>query len=559
MMPAAAVGAAAGGAAPPPRWCVVGAGPAGLAALKELNEVGIEASCFELQPAVGGVFAKAYEGLLMTSSSVMTAFSSHSDGAEAAPRHWTGPEYLAYLDGFVSRFGLARQVKLSTRVEDVAWDAAAGKWLVTWRPVAAAGASDANGGSPVTEAFDGVAICAGAHNFPRAPPLEGGGAFEGRVVHSAEVRDFSVFAGRRVAVVGAGESGSDLANAVSRVAAATCIVVRRTHGHLIARESAVGARRPNDLNTNRARYSIPLAFARPVERTIAAGKRLQAALLVRDPARAAVLRALVGLNAQQGTTPCTKYGAKSSGFVEAVLQRGARFHRGGFRLAARAVEFDDGAPPFEADVVLACSGFEQRYPFLERAHAATAAAAANPRRLWKNVFPPEHGGRLAFLGTARPAFGAIPPLAELQARLLAAVAAGAARLPPPAAMAAEARRDREAWEARFADDPAIPALVDHQAYADQLAAVLGVLPPRPGLGLALSDPALWAKLMFGPLAAAQYRLRGPGADPANARATLMRCPTGAWLECGVSFAFLLLAKLLSALVPGCKHLRPLNF
>lgn len=173
------------------------------------------------------------------------------------------------------------------------------------------------------------------------------------------------------------------------------------------------------------------------------------------------------------------------------------------------------------------------------------------------VFTPEFGAEFAFLGTARPAFGAIPPLSELQARRLAAAITGAAPLPPRAEMEAAAARDAAAWRARFPSDGAISALVDHQAYADSLAASIGALPPL-GLSCLLRDPVLWWKLMFGPLAAAQYRLRGPGADPEAARASLMHCPDGAVLECAVSFAFLLLAKLLSGLL-GLQRFAPLNF
>jgi hypothetical protein len=123
-------------------------------------------------------------------------------------------------------------------------------------------------------------------------------------------------------------------------------------------------------------------------------------------------------------------------------------------------------------------------------------------------------------------------------------------------MEAAAARDAAAWAARFPDDPKIGALVDHMAYADSLAAAIGALPPL-GPAAALRDPALWWKLVVGPLSAQQYRLRGPGAAPAAARAALMRCPSGAALECAVSLAFLLLAKVLSLL--GLRRFAPLNF
>lgn len=218
-------------------------------------QVGIATTCFELLPRLGGVFAKSYDGLLMTSSNVITQFSSYSDGEEAAPRHWTGPEYLAYLEAFAARYGLEDGIRFRTRVLDVRRCDASGKWLVTYRHEPAQPDGDGGAAPPAagtaTEAFDGVAVCAGAHNWPRAPPVEGAERFGGPIIHSAEVKDMAPFAGKRVAVIGAGESGSDLANMVSKVAASVCVVVRGAHGHLIARNAAVGAGHPNDMNTNR--------------------------------------------------------------------------------------------------------------------------------------------------------------------------------------------------------------------------------------------------------------------------------------------------------------------
>lgn len=219
-------------------------------------QVGIDTTCFDLLPRLGGVFSKSYAGLLMTSSSVMTAFSSFSDGKEGAPRHWSGPEYVSYLEAFAAHYGLTDRIRFSTRVLEVRRCGRSGKWLVTFQPAVDEPAEGGGGGGPpgadaTTEAFDGVAVCAGAHNWPRAPPLEGAARFGGPVIHSAAVRDMAPFVGKRVAVIGAGESGSDLANLISKVAAAVCIVVRGRHGHLIARNAAVGAGRPNDMNTNR--------------------------------------------------------------------------------------------------------------------------------------------------------------------------------------------------------------------------------------------------------------------------------------------------------------------
>lgn len=43
-------------------------------------------------------------------------------------------------------------------------------------------------------------------------------------------------------------------------------------------------------------------------------------------------------------------------------------------------------------------------------------SGSNPRLLYKHVFPPAYRGEVAFFGFARPAFGSLPPTAEMQVR-----------------------------------------------------------------------------------------------------------------------------------------------
>lgn len=135
-----------------------------------------------------------------------------------------------------------------------------------------------------TQTFDGVTICAGYQNFPHLPTFEGwwfdgdtqyslmspntrlcrdsnlepqcGGCvfpgqstFMGQIIHSSAVRDMEAFQGKRVAIIGGGESASDICNEISFRAESTCIIVRNHHGHLINREQSNGL--PTDMNTNR--------------------------------------------------------------------------------------------------------------------------------------------------------------------------------------------------------------------------------------------------------------------------------------------------------------------
>ena len=64
------------------------------------------------------------------------------------------------------------------------------------------------------------------------------------------------------------------------------------------------------------------------------------------------------------------------------------------------------------------------------------------RRLFKNCIHPYMNGRLCWVGFARPALGAVPPLAEMQARLVAMVASGEHTLPSAEELVKLAEADR---------------------------------------------------------------------------------------------------------------------
>jgi hypothetical protein len=59
--------------------------------------------------------------------------------------------------------------------------------------------------------------------------------FTGELVHSQYYRCPDRFTGKRVLIIGAGESGSDITNEISKVASKCAIAVRGLHGHLIPR------------------------------------------------------------------------------------------------------------------------------------------------------------------------------------------------------------------------------------------------------------------------------------------------------------------------------------
>ena len=66
--------------------------------------------------------------------------------------------------------------------------------------------------------FDAVLVCTGHHAEISKPSFPGMDTFNGNVIHSHDYKDFHGYEGKRVVVVGIGNSGVDVAVELSRVA-----------------------------------------------------------------------------------------------------------------------------------------------------------------------------------------------------------------------------------------------------------------------------------------------------------------------------------------------------
>jgi dimethylaniline monooxygenase (N-oxide forming) len=164
----------------------------------------------------------------------------------------------------------------------------------------------------------------------------------------------------------------------------------------------------------------------------------------------------------------------------------------------RRVWFEDCEEAAEIDLIIFATGFRRQYPFLPE---------ANSNGAYKYVFDPADP-TLAHAGTARPVFGSIPALAELQVRWISAVLAGRCRLPPPEAMRKEIEEDQRRHRKHFPTDHArLPNLVSHFEYADFIMEQLGV---RPNLWkLFFTDNKQWRILVSVPWTAFEALLTDP--------------------------------------------------
>ena len=350
------------GDAPRKHVCIIGGGSSGVILMKELQEAGHTFECFEALPTIGGVYVKSYDSTILTTSSLLTAWSDYSDGNEATPKFWTADEYLEYVNAFASKFNLHKHITHNCRVTQIKKDTdekspTFNKWVATIKPGegTAMGRCDHIKPNPTAKAysrsFDAVAVCTGTNTTSSLPDFPGQERFKGEILHSDKYRNADKFKDMKVLVVGAGESGSDITNEISMHASKCAIAIRGKHGHLIPRIQGDG--RVTDLNTNRCRYSNPYIFGDWVGYVNQMAKRTVASY-GSDTDLKRVLRKIGELNMKQGTSAFSKFGCKNEGFVTAMVLRGAELHRDTFELFENKAVFADGSE-FECDAIVACT------------------------------------------------------------------------------------------------------------------------------------------------------------------------------------------------------------
>jgi len=515
------------------RVAVIGAGPSGLVTVKELLEEGHAPTCFEKADGLGGVFrfgendGVVWESCRLTSSGLLTAFSDFPMPSDRAG-HMAVGEYVDYLTKYCAAFDVSRHLRFGTKVESVT-PSPSGGWTV--RTLDPRGTHE--------EHYDAVAICSGLHQHPHLPRLPGQETFTGALLHGAQYRRPVQVAGKKVLIVGAGESGADVVAEVSNHAAETVLSLRR--GVAVLPRSMFSE--PKDYQTSRIHNSTAhwvfqtrnpkddrkrQIYRRMFLPLVLVDKCLQILFrvfweflpLLYAPRLAEIRTNLktrkmtVELLKESGGTLNEQFGTKTDDFVRAMALGRCRRAPAIARFEGARVFFDDGSS-FEPDLVIFCTGFDTKMPFLDE------AVAGAPRYL--HTFNPEVGASLGFIGFLRPAFGAIPPLAELQARWFTLLQSGQLVLPSQQEM----QESIDQWSNFRAHmfravRGRLDYLVDHTPACDELATRIGCKPTR----RAVWQEGLAFRLRFfaSPFVAAQYRLVGPHAKPAIARAVIANLP-----------------------------------
>jgi 4-hydroxyacetophenone monooxygenase len=185
---------------------VIGCGESGLLAGIRLKEAGIPFTIVEKNAGVGGTWwQNTYPGARVDVGNHFYCYSF-----EPTDR-WTHffaeqPELQAYFQDVMNRYEVDRHVRWETEVTEAVWDEDTATWTVYAR--------DRNG-AMTTLTARAVISAVGQLNRPHLPDIDGQRDFAGPAFHSSEWDHSVDLRGKRVAMIGAGASGFQIAPAIA--------------------------------------------------------------------------------------------------------------------------------------------------------------------------------------------------------------------------------------------------------------------------------------------------------------------------------------------------------
>ncbi|MEO1569418.1 MAG: NAD(P)-binding domain-containing protein [Pseudomonadota bacterium] len=419
------------------RVCIIGAGCSGFAMAKRLKDHAIAYDCFEMSDNIGGNWyyknpnghSSCYESLHIDTSKWRLAFEDFPvpDNWPDFPHH---RQLFQYFNDYVDHFGLRETITFNTAVEH-AEPIDGDRWSVRLS-------------TGETRNYSHLIIANGHHWDPRWPEYPG--AFTGYQVHSHHYRDpFEPydFRGKRVLIVGAGNSAMDIASELGQRPLASRLHVSMRRGVWVL---------PKYMN------------GQPADKAVLPGWMPTG--VGRALARRAIKKTIGNMEdyglPKPDHEPLDAHPSVSGEFLTRVgcgdiVPKGAME-----RLDGDGVVFRDGTrEPFDA--IVWATGYNVSFPFFT---APDLTPQDNSFPLFKRMVKPGFN-TLFFLGLAQP----LPTLvnfAEQQSKLVSRAIGGAYQLPPNAQMELTIKADEAAHAGHFYQAARHTMQVDFNRYVADL-------------------------------------------------------------------------------------------
>lgn len=365
---------------------IIGAGCSGLTTLKNMlqEQVG-EVICYEQNDQLGGNWlfsekeshSSVCETTHIISSKTLSSFEDFPMPAYY-PDYPSHQQVWRYFYDYATHFNLIPHIRFNSRVIE-ANPSENGSWTLRLA-------------SGETKKVDYLIVANGHHSKPRIP--ETLSSFSGELLHSHLYKSSKPFAGKKVLVVGAGNSGCDCAVEISRVADFTAISVRNPQ--YIIPKFFLG--KPTD-TFNKSMTWLPSFIANPMRRL---------ALFIQ-------VGSYKDYGLPQPDFAVTKVHPTLNSELLYKIRHGKVIPRPGIlKIENREVFFKDGKQE-SYDTIIAATGYKINFPFFNANLINWEEEHRVP--LYLRMFHPDFN-QLIFIGLFQPQ-GAVWPLSDYQARLAA--------------------------------------------------------------------------------------------------------------------------------------------
>ncbi len=391
--------------------CVIGAGCTGITTIKNLVQAGVtDITCYEKASEIGGNWlftaqvghSSVCETTHIISSKTLSEyvdFRMPSDYPDYPSHH----QILNYFRAYATHFNVYPYIRFNTEVKKVE-KVAGEQWRVTL--------SDDS-----SQVFDYLLVCSGHHSIPNYPSWKSD--FTGELSHSHSFKNNQGFEGKKVLVVGAGNSGCDCASEISRVADRVDISIRTPQ------------------------YIIPkFIFGKPTD-TINKDV-LFLPHSIRNFLLNLTLKFTIGsyesYHLEKPNFPVTKaHPTVNSELLYKIRHGKVKPQRGIQRIDGQNVTFTDGRTE-QYDSIVAATGYKMAFRFFDQ--NVINFEDADRIELYLRMIHPEHQ-TLFFIGLTQPQ-GCVWPISDHQAKYIANMIMGRCELPKNIAVLAKKEADQVA-------------------------------------------------------------------------------------------------------------------
>lgn len=366
------------------RYCIIGAGACGLAVAKTFAEREIPFDCFEALADVGGIWNPksphaVYGSTFLNSSKKMSRYPDY-DFPEEWPHYVSAAQAEDYLRAYAREFGLYDRISFNSRV--VKAERTDGRWRVQIE------------GEAKPRLYDGLVVANGHHwdpNFPTYP-----GRFDGEILHSHDVKSKEQLKGKRVLVVGAGNSAVDILDDAAHDGGRPVHSMRRSY--YFFPKLVLG--KPTDAFIDKtSRWPLPRSVMRYLYwwgLRITVGSHWKYNLPAPDHKLF-----------EAHPTACTLY-------LDHIAHGRIVTKPAVERLNGKRVRFEDGSEE-EVDLIVYATGFKPSFPFMDQSFILDEQGRS---KLFIHTFHRDLDD-LFVAGLFEPAEGGVWPLADYQGRLIA--------------------------------------------------------------------------------------------------------------------------------------------